>query len=226
MNHNEAVEQMAAEQYLLDELTPDLRDAFEAHVFECQECALDLRAGKAFLDEAKAQLPELTRDLKWKARPRDERRDWFAWLRPAFAAPVMAALLIVVGYQNFVTIPGMRSAASQPQLLPWASVHVGTRSPTPVPVAADSKSGVTMLVDLPQLGTYPTYVVELFDSNGKSVWKGTIASPGESGNGAVSLVIRRQGLRQGAYTLVVSGVLPSGQMAEVGRRAVEVSFGN
>ena len=39
MNHTEAVEQMAAEGYLLNELTPDARDAFEEHVFDCAECA-------------------------------------------------------------------------------------------------------------------------------------------------------------------------------------------
>ena len=30
---------------------------------------------------------------------------WLAWLRPAFAVPVFALLLAVVGYQNFVTVP-------------------------------------------------------------------------------------------------------------------------
>ena len=32
MNHSEAVEQMTSERYLLNELTPDARDAFEEHV--------------------------------------------------------------------------------------------------------------------------------------------------------------------------------------------------
>ncbi len=59
MEHNEAVQQMAVERYLLDELTPELREAFEEHVFDCQECTLDLRAGVAFVEEAKVQLPGL-----------------------------------------------------------------------------------------------------------------------------------------------------------------------
>ena len=53
MEHIEAVQQMAAERYLLDELPPELRDAFEEHLFDCPECAFDLRAGAAFVDEAK-----------------------------------------------------------------------------------------------------------------------------------------------------------------------------
>ena len=53
MNHSEAVEQMTSERYLLNELAPDARDAFEEHVFDCPECALNLRAGALFVHEAK-----------------------------------------------------------------------------------------------------------------------------------------------------------------------------
>jgi len=47
MDHSEAVREMAAERYLLDELEPEAREAFEEHVFDCPECALDLRAARA-----------------------------------------------------------------------------------------------------------------------------------------------------------------------------------
>ena len=63
MDHSQAVEQMAAERYLLNELTPEAREAFEEHVFDCHECAMDIRAAAAFVDEAKIQLPALVRPL-------------------------------------------------------------------------------------------------------------------------------------------------------------------
>lgn len=62
MEHSEALKEMTAERYLLDELTPEVREEFEQHMFDCQECAFDIRAGAAFVDEAKTQLPELTRN--------------------------------------------------------------------------------------------------------------------------------------------------------------------
>jgi len=113
MDHSEAVEQMAAERYLLDELTPDAREAFEAHLFDCPDCALDLRAGAAFVEEAKVQLPGLTAaaPAPTPSRPREpkiKREWWLSWLQPAFAAPVFATLLLVVGYQNLVTFPALR----------------------------------------------------------------------------------------------------------------------
>jgi anti-sigma factor RsiW len=36
MKHEEAVQQLAIERYLLDELTPELREQFEEHLFDCQ----------------------------------------------------------------------------------------------------------------------------------------------------------------------------------------------
>jgi hypothetical protein len=54
MNHQEATELAAVEKYLLDELSPALRDAFEEHFFGCPECSADLRdftiAGDVFHD--------------------------------------------------------------------------------------------------------------------------------------------------------------------------------
>ena len=49
MDHSESIRLMAAEKYLLGELAPELREQFEEHFFDCQECALDVRAGAALV---------------------------------------------------------------------------------------------------------------------------------------------------------------------------------
>ena len=224
MTHNEAVQQMAAERYLLGELTADVRDAFEEHVFECQECALDLRAASAFVDEARVQLPALRgAKVKVEAEPK---RDWLAWMRPAFAMPAFAALILIIGYQNLETIPGLRRAASEPQVLPWASVHAGTRGSEAIPVVADREHGVTLLVDLPQQSVYTAYSFELIDPQGHSAWKSSRAVPGENTNGAISVVVPGQDLHEGSYMMAISGSLPTGQSTEISRRALQISFGN
>jgi len=90
MDHSEAVQQMAAERYLLDELSPELRDAFEEHMFDCPECAFDLRAEAAFLSEAKVQLPEVIASTPTRSSPAPTRKaakkfNWFFWQQPPFA---------------------------------------------------------------------------------------------------------------------------------------------
>jgi len=56
MDHNEALRQQAAEKYVLGELPPTLRDEYEEHYFECQECALDVKATTEFVDNVRAVL--------------------------------------------------------------------------------------------------------------------------------------------------------------------------
>ena len=227
MNHSEAVGQMAAERYLLDELPPELREAFEEHVFECRECALDLRAGAAFVDEAKLQLPDLTPSAQASPAARrapERKRPWFSWLSPAFALPAMAVLAAIIVYQNVATIPALRSSDNQPALVPWTSVHVGTRGGAPSSVVADRVHGVVLLVDLPQLGVYASYSFVLFDASGKEAWKSGVVSPAPGEGGTVSLLIPGNGLQPGAYTLAVSGILSSGQTTELGRRSLDIGF--
>ncbi len=232
MDHSEAIQQMTAERYLLDELTPDAREAFEEHLFDCPECALDLRAGTAFVRAAKAQLPELTGALPAPAssrsrEPRVQRERWLSWLRPAFAVPAFAALLLVLGYQNLVTYPGLRAAANQPRLLPWAPLHGATRGGAHPAITADRRHGVALPVDLPPQpspGAYVSYRFDLNDPQGKLAWTGVVAAPNESDGGGqrLSLVIPGAMLQNGAYSLVVSGAGAQGERTVVDRYAFDL----
>jgi hypothetical protein len=221
MDHSEAVSQMAAERYLLDELASDARQAFEEHLFDCPECALDLRAGAAFVQEAKAQLPELTANPPAPIpagfrKPKVERQGWFTWWRPSVAAPAFASLLILIGYQNLVTFPALRVAASQPRLVPWTAPHGATRGGPSLTVTADREHGVALPIDLDQLSgiaTYASYSFDLFDPQGKLAWTGAVAAPAGQ---PLSLVIPGAMLRSGAYTVDVYGIGPNG-----GRTAID-----
>lgn len=231
MDHSEAVEQMATERYLLDDMTPELREAFEEHLFDCPECALDLRAGASFVDEAKKQLPQLTTQpaipgTPAHAKPSAKKRDWFAWLQPAFSVPAFALLLLFTGYQNFATIPAMRLAASQPRLLPWVSFHAGTRGAAHIPVLADPKQGAMLVIDLPQNSTFTSYAFELYDPQGKRFWTNTIAASKETSGGekSNSLLIPGSGLQQGSYTLAISGVSSDGGRTEIDRHVFDIHF--
>jgi hypothetical protein len=56
VDHDEAVGTLATEKYLLGEMCPDLREEFEMHLFDCEQCAFDLWAAVTFLAHAKAML--------------------------------------------------------------------------------------------------------------------------------------------------------------------------
>ena len=241
MDHGDAVQQMIAERYLLNELTDEERDAFEEHLFECPECALDLRAGVAFVDEAKAQLPTLGRrtlpsPIPFPARqpqPSRDRASVWAWLRPAFAAPAFAALLLVIGYQNLVTYPALRAAASQPRLLAWAPLRGATRGAERMTVLADRRQGVALPIDLPpqpSTGTYASYAFELYFADasapqGKLIWSGLAQAPTEDASSQrLSLALPGSILQNGSYSISVSGVAAHGARTPIDRYLFDLHF--
>lgn len=228
MNHEQAIQEMATERYLLDELSPELRDAFEEHMFECQECALDVRAGNVFMSEAKAQLPELTAQkaaatpqaapARPVATPVSEKKPWWSFLTaPAFAAPVFAAMLGILAFQNIATIPSLRVAATEPRIMAPSSLHADTRGAEATVVQADRKQGAAVLIVVPQ--GYASYEVALDNPQGKRFWNTTVAAPD---SGTLSLAIPGAGLQQGSYTLDLAGISPQGTRTELGRRVLDV----
>lgn len=227
MDHNEAKKQMAVERYLLNELTPELRDSFEEHFFDCPECSTDLRAGAAFISVAKAELPKLAEPSASPSRSviAKKKPNWFAWLRPAFAVPAIAALLGVVAYQNISTIPALHSAVNAPRVLPSTAFHAGTRGAAHTLVQADRTQGVVLSIDLPQESTYASYAFDLYDPQGKHLWtRETVSSNVSDGENTVSLVIPGEDLEQGSYTLAISGVTAQGGRTEIDRRTLDIHF--
>jgi hypothetical protein len=222
---------MAVERYLLDELTPEDRDAFEKHLFDCSECALDLRAGAAFVTEAKAQLSHLSSDTPASdassqplSRPKAAR--WWNRWQSAFAVPAFAAMLAFIAFQNISTIPSLRRSASEPRIIPSNAIHAGTRGSAHTPVLADRTGGLALAIALPSASSYTSYSFALNDPSGKQVWSRnlttSIAASGE--DNAVSLVIPGSGLEQGSYTLTISGTTPANDRVEIDRRVLDVTF--
>jgi len=232
MDHGEALQMMAAERYLLDELAPEERDSFELHMFDCQECALDLRAGAAFIREAKTQLIEMEPrvlhsipDKPAPAKTEPKKKPWsFLW-QPAFAMTAFAVLLAVIAYQNFSAIPSLRRAAAEPRVLYSNPIHLGTRGGAHTVVQADRTDGLSLSLDLPQSSTYSSYVFELYDPNGKRFWTHAVGR-GKEDEGIVSLVIPGSGLQSGSYTLAIFGLTPQNERVEFDRRVLDVQFGN
>ena len=232
MDHGEALQMMAAERYLLDELTPEERDAFELHLFGCQECALDLRAGAAFINEAKSVLSHLepqtspsipAQSVSAKTQPRKNR--WsFLW-QPAFAVPAFAVMLAVIAYQNFSAIPSLRRAASEPRVLYSNPIHIGTRGAAQMAVQADRAQGLALSLDLPQSSVFSSFVFAFSDRSGKQFWTNVISRPTDD-QSIVSLVIPASGLRPGTYTLTISGITPQNERVEIDRRVLDVQFKN
>jgi hypothetical protein len=202
MNHQQATETMATERYLLDELTPEARDAFEEHFFDCQECATDLRAGAGFVDAAKR---ELGASPKAMAAASDKPRRGF--FRPALAWGALAASLLVMAYQNVVVYPHYKTEIAElqaPEILPSLSLVGGNSRGGEIPAAAVAPQKPFLLsLDIPTQDRFSSYTCLLSSPSGAIVWRADV--PRESAKDTVSIRVPSGNRQSGEYTLTVQG---------------------
>jgi len=223
MDHDVVVRMKMTERYLLGELDPDARDEFEAHFFDCPDCALDVRAGASFVEQSKVVLAEKAQPVSAQlpvTAPSAAKPGWFTWLRSAFAVPVMVLLLAVIAYQNLVTYPGMQQALNSPQVLPWASVNVGTWGSGGPVIPVRPGEGFLLFVRIPPDGGYSRYVADLYNPAGKLEWSLTI--PASSAQDQWPVQVPGANRVAGSYILVVRGVTAARESKEVGRASFEL----
>lgn len=207
MNHALSIETKAAERYLLGELLPNERDAFEQHFFECPECAGDVCAGAVLVDGAHAFFSEAPVE---RARPicQTTGRPWRSWFSFPAGIPAAAAfaLLTFTLYQNAMLLPGLRQVAaesSRPQVLLSAVLVPATRSALP-PVSVPASAPFFQLsLALPPAMSSGKYHCELRDDVGRSLWslQVSVAAAAED----INLLIPAAQLGAGTYEIVLRG---------------------
>jgi anti-sigma factor RsiW len=122
MEHHRAQASRASERYLLGEMSEAERFEFEAHYFDCAECAEDVVTGDALARGIQAVSAEdAARHPKRAVESARPRRQWFfSWLTPPVLASGACALLFggVAVWQATVVIPGLRWAETAQAVSP------------------------------------------------------------------------------------------------------------
>ena len=226
MDHELVVRRKMTESYLLGELDPDAREEFEAHFFECADCALDVRAGSLFVEQSKILLAEKPGPVAVDSRrsvPAASKAGWRAWLRPALTVPVMALLLVVVGYQNLVTYPQLQQAMNRPRVLPFASVNLGTYGSGDQVISVGPGQGFLLMVRIPP-DNYPRHTADLYNAAAKLEWSLTFPSPPTGTRDEWPLQVPGGKAEAGSYSLIVHGLTDTGESKEVGRASFELQI--
>lgn len=207
MTHDDALRTMAAERYQLGEMTEAEREAFEAHYFECQQCAEDVRVGAVLHDGARAgwvavpavspsattaAVPPAATPLPFAARPP---RRWYA--SPVLPWAVAATLALVVGYQS--ARPGSQPSSSM-QVLSPVTLRATARG-AEATVAVPREGMVTFALDV-DAREASALAYELHGADGRTVAQGRAPAP-TGGAPLLLLVPRETLLPAGAYRIVV-----------------------
>jgi anti-sigma factor RsiW len=215
MDHLEAKRLQAAEKYVLGELTPELRDEYEEHYFDCADCTEDLRAAATFVTASKQIFAETPEDRRAAAVPVASSAaakkasgfsTWFAWLRPAIAVPAMAALVAVIVYQDIAGTPGARNSqqrAAEAQAYSSSFRLQGSvRGPSePTKIAVGANESFSLDFDFTPSQTAPNYEARILNASGQTVF--SAALPGTLANREVHLAIPSGLLHPGSYDLTI-----------------------
>jgi hypothetical protein len=221
MTHQQALDTMAAERYLLDEMTELEKHAFEEHFFDCIDCATEVRLGERIRVEVRS-----TRNLDSKTTERNARDSKViefnkrpGWRRPSILLPLAAAATVALaaGYQSLVVVPGLRQAVS-PQSLSPVMLREATRGALPVVTIAQGQRFITLGVDV-MSPSAKNVRYELLDAAGGTILSGRTPLP--PSGAPLLLLIPADELGQGRRTLIVRDSDSSG--ATLGEYSFEVS---
>ena len=214
MDHTDATLSGAAERYILGEMAADERERYEAHFFECAECADEVRAASRFVDAAKPLLQGPASGSAGRRRATRSGRK----------------TVVVAGLHRRLPSDGARGgrgrgAARHRGRLPVARAHSRAQAATGrwrrpaggarrVPVGrarrtscrpVDPRRPIRERQAQPQLDrAFPHYRVDLQDSTGRTIQSRAVA--GRPNGDELTMMVSVHGLAAGAYTLVVVGL--------------------
>lgn len=216
MDHNQSTNTMAVEKYLLEELTPEQRDEFEEHFFDCQECALDVQATAAFMAAARHEfkvnpVPKPGKAVKGRLFSA-------AFWPSAVAWSALAASLLLVAYQNLLVFPRLQTEIAEmraPEVLPVISLVGGNSRGGETSTASVAAAHPFLLsFDVPTQDRFTSYTCLLYSPSGTVAWRVKV-SP-QAARDTVSIRVPSTDKLSGEYTLAVQGNL-AGTSVDLGR---------
>jgi hypothetical protein len=205
MDHQQATQLTAVEKYLLNELPPEVRDEFEEHFFDCQDCATDLRATSGFIDSARNEFR--AHPLPRTGTVPEVKSSRISLWPSALVWSALAASLLVIAYQNVVVYPHFKTeiaALHAPEMLPSLSLAGGNSRGGQVPaVSVAANQAFLLLVDIPAEDRFSSYTCLLYSPSGSLSWRMEVSA--QLARDTVSIRVPSTGRQSGEYTLTVQG---------------------
>ena len=170
ITHEEAMSNLIAERYLLDELTESERTAYEEHLFSCQACFEQIKAGTEFVNcLAQTGVEELISSTQ----PR-----WFqVALRALQPGPALAFAILFFGvtiFSGYQAIVIRRMNA--PQIVSVVTVSSAARGDSKI-VTAPRQGSFELRVVFPANSDLTAYTLQVISESGEKKATIPIADP-------------------------------------------------
>jgi len=219
INHDDAIKNLMAERYLLGELNTDERDAYEEHLFSCDACFEQVKAGTEFVSH-----------LRNIDAPHPQ-----APLAPGFMSRVMAAtrqpltltmftFLVLMGgfavHQNS-EISYLKEPRPEIRSVLTGIAHGSSEIHL---IRVSRNSALSLNVEYAPKGEFISYQAQILSSSGKALH--TVALPETQVGTTATVALPADALKPAQYSMVVFGRRSDGTQEEVGRGAFELQFTN
>jgi hypothetical protein len=204
MTHAQAIEKHAAERYLLDEMPELERFAFEAHFFDCADCAEDVRTGALMREGVAAgwlpagavtPVSPIAPATHVAASPASS-----GW-RTGLPWAIAAMLALTVGYQSLWVVPGLRDQGTSAQVLAPVTLRAATRG-AETTIVRPATGVITFALDVNGVPAGGRLAYDLRTAGGSPVVSGTAAAP-SPGSPLLLLVPVSAFGADGSYVLTV-----------------------
>jgi hypothetical protein len=179
MTHTEALNTLAPERYLLDEMAETERDAFEDHYFACLDCAEEVRIGGLMREGVEAGFAAAPIARVAAFVPAQKRvavrQPWYQ--SAALPWALAATLAIAVTYQARPMRQTGQMASSAPEVLTPITLRPASRGAVPAVSLGAGHIALALDVDIPSGTTDLSY--ELRDLAGQEVFGGRTLAPAQ-----------------------------------------------
>lgn len=176
IEHEEAIRSQAAARYVAHELSPAEQEEFEAHFFDCQACAGEVRFELTFAANVRAVCRERSQQPlgpQWHKAGRWMNWEWFR-LHPVTVFSFAANIALVVGLGYILT------TGTPSPLVPRFTQPVFAPAPThgadDVHAVAPGETWYAVRFPSPGAGSQP-YSYEILDTAGRRESSGRLPAP-------------------------------------------------
>src|SRR6267154_694262 len=217
IDHDEAVKGLMAERYLLGELNATERDAYEEHLFCCDACFQQVKAGTELIGELRhigTEGPRVPLAPGFMSR-------LLANASVPVTITVFALLLFATGVAVRQGSIISRLKEPRPEI---RSVLTGVAhgSDATNKLKVSRNSGLSLNVEYARKGEFTSYRVQILSGSGKAMHE--VALSEKQVGTTASITMPADALEPGQYSIVVFGRMSDGTQQEVGRSAFELQF--
>src|SRR5262249_51838727 len=218
IGHEQAIRNMMAERYLLGELSENERDAYEAHLFDCQVCFAQVKAGTELVGHIKLAGAE---DPVVVAQPAGFPAALIAGLRQPVAAWAFAVAVLAIGLNIFQysALSGSKGPALERSYVLTGIAH-GGESAKLIEVPAGSTVGLSL--EYTPRGEFTAYGVRVLSESGSM--KSSLPIPLDQVDGMAKVALPANSLAAGTNSIVVWARTNDVTKKEIARGAFELRF--